>query len=318
MENSQAAFFATLGKPLTPVAAEATAGADLWEYANKHRSRIETAIKHSLPLAPAAIQTTFNEAVFRAIFPGGKRLRPVITLLGAELYGADPAEVLPAAVAVEFIHTSSLIFDDLPSMDDSSERRGEIALHEAFGEGLATLVAIGFLNASYKLVTLNNAGDPERSLQAIGEAVECIGPSGMIGGQALDLLYAERPAGTARELAAGEHLKNLKTTSLIRLALKLGAIHAHVGSSELSSLDTFADLLGLAYQKSDDLIDLKDDAARIAAKDNLSLDLREKIIRRELDQTVTAAKELIRSDLPQCRASECLLQLSDYIRTRVS
>ena len=156
--------------------------AELWQYVEKHRSQIEKSLHEHLPLAPPKIETQFNEAVEYALFSGGKRLRPVLTLLGAELFGGKAEIIMPAAIAGEFIHTSSLIFDDLPCMDNSSERRGKTSVHEKFGEGLAILVAIGFLNASYALVFVNHAGLPERAMLAHAEIVECIGASGMLGG----------------------------------------------------------------------------------------------------------------------------------------
>ena len=131
--------------------------AELWQYIEKHRAQIEKSLREHLPLAPPKIETRFNEAVEYALFSGGKRLRPVLTLLGAELFGGKPELMMPAAVAGEFIHTSSLIFDDLPCMDNAPERRGKTSLHEKFGEGLAVLVAIGFLNASYGLIFVNHA-----------------------------------------------------------------------------------------------------------------------------------------------------------------
>ncbi|MDQ3089298.1 MAG: polyprenyl synthetase family protein, partial [Acidobacteriota bacterium] len=130
--------------------------ADLWQYVEKHKPNIEKSLREHLPLAPPNIETQFNEAVEYALFSGGKRLRPVLTLLGAELFGGTAEIILPSAVAVEFIHTSSLIFDDLPCMDNADKRRGKTSLHEKFGEGLAVLVAIGFLNASYALVFVNH------------------------------------------------------------------------------------------------------------------------------------------------------------------
>jgi geranylgeranyl diphosphate synthase type II len=104
--------------------------AGLWHYVEKYKPQIETELQNFLPLAPSQIETEFNKALEYALFPGGKRLRPVLTLLGAEVVGGNAKSVLPAAIAVEFIHSSSLIFDDLPCMDNSAERRGKISLHE--------------------------------------------------------------------------------------------------------------------------------------------------------------------------------------------
>jgi geranylgeranyl diphosphate synthase type II len=92
---------------------------DLWKYVEKHKPQIEESLREHLPLAPPQVETRFNEAVRYALFSGGKRLRPVLTLLGAELFGGKPEDIMPVAAAVEFIHTSSLIFDDLPCMDNA-------------------------------------------------------------------------------------------------------------------------------------------------------------------------------------------------------
>jgi geranylgeranyl diphosphate synthase type II len=156
---------------------------ELWQYAEKHRARIDKSLREFLPLAPPQIETKFNEAVEYALFSGGKRLRPVLTLLGAELVGGRAEQFIPAAVAGEFIHTSSLIFDDLPAMDNASERRGKTSLHEKFGEGLAILVAIGFLNSAYGLVFKKHKNQPELAIAAHSEIVECVGASGMLLGE---------------------------------------------------------------------------------------------------------------------------------------
>jgi geranylgeranyl diphosphate synthase, type II len=146
---------------------------DLWQYIELHKPQIEAALREYLPLAPPNIETQFNEAAEYSLFSGGKRLRPVLTLLGAELVGGKTDLIVPSAVAVEFIHTSSLIFDDLPAMDNSRQRRGKTSVHEKFGEGLAILVAIGFLNAAYGLIFVNHSGMPERAMAAHAEIIEC-------------------------------------------------------------------------------------------------------------------------------------------------
>src|SRR5688572_28247486 len=186
------------------------AQAELWQYVEKHRPQIENALREYLPLAPPKIETEFNEAVKYALFSGGKRLRPVLTLLGAELFGGRAETMLPAAVAGEFIHTSSLIFDDLPCMDNAAQRRGKTSLHEKFGEGLAILVAIGFLNAAYGLVFVNHLEMPERAIAAHAEMVECVGASGMIGGQSVDLALAKSAGANVSENYDFEQVRNLK------------------------------------------------------------------------------------------------------------
>lgn len=234
--------------------------ADLWRYVGKVKPHIEKSLHENLPLAPAALGTDFNEALAYALFPGGKRLRPVLTLLAAELVGGEREKVLPAAAAVEFVHTSSLIFDDLPCMDDADERRGKSCLHQKFGEGNAVLVALGLLNASYNLVFAGVENDcmmcATAAIKAHRELTECIGAAGMVGGQSIDLAIAKSDGFDADRF---ETLKNLKTSALMRMALRLGAILSGANENQLKALSRFAELLGDAYQTSDDLLDLQED-----------------------------------------------------------
>ena len=244
---------------------------ELWQYVERHRPQIENALREHLPLAPANIETKFNEAVEYALFSGGKRLRPVLTLLGAELVGGKTDLIVPAACAVEFIHTSSLIFDDLPCMDNAVERRGKTSLHEKFGEGLAVLVGIGFLNAAYGLVFVNHSGLPERAMAAHAEIVECVGASGMVGGQSVDLALAKGAGASDEADYESESIRNLKTSALMRLALRVGAILAAANYLELAQLSRYAELLGDAYQLSDDLIDWQEDGEIFAGNKTFAI-----------------------------------------------
>jgi geranylgeranyl diphosphate synthase type II len=288
--------------------------AELWQYIEKHRSQIEKSLREFLPLAPPKIETQFNEAVEYALFSGGKRLRPVLTLLGAELFGGKPEIIMPAAVAGEFIHTSSLIFDDLPCMDNAPERRGKTSLHEKFSEGLAILVAIGFLNASYGLVFVNHVGMPERAMQAHAEIVECVGASGMIGGQSVDLALAKGGSANDSENFDFEEVRNLKTSALMRLSLRVGAILAGAGYMELAQLSRFAELLGDAYQLSDDLLDLEEDG-EIFAEKHFALN-HEKSAQVKLKSIVEDAKRILIANFPSNEARICLIQLTDYLAER--
>ena len=291
--------------------------AELWQYVERHRPQIEKSLREFLPLAPPRIETQFNEAVEYALFSGGKRLRPVLTLLGAELFGVKAETVLPAAVAGEFIHTSSLIFDDLPCMDNASERRGKTSLHEKFGEGLAILVAIGFLNASYGLVFVNHVALPERAMQAHAELVECIGASGMLGGQSVDLALA-KGAGESSNMEF-ESVRNLKTSALMRLSLRVGAILAGASHLDLVTLSRFAELLGDAYQLSDDLIDLEEDGAIFGDEQKtFVISQGEDSANLQLKQKVESAKRMLVDNFLPGEARSCLIQLTDYLAERKS
>lgn len=291
--------------------------AALWQYVEKHRPQIEKSLREHLPLAPPKIETRFNEAVEYALFSGGKRLRPVLTLLGAELFGGKPETMMPAAAAGEFIHTSSLIFDDLPCMDNAPERRGKTSVHEKFGEGLAILVAIGFLNASYSLVFVNHANLPERAMLAHAELVECVGASGMIGGQSVDLALAKGAGGGSNE--DFEAVRNLKTSALMRLSLRVGAILAGASHFDLASLSRFAELMGDAYQLSDDLIDLEEDGAIFAdTQKTFAITEGGRAANLQLQKIVAEAKRILVDNFPPSEARGCLIQLTDYLADRKS
>ena len=297
------------------IATETISEGGLWTYIERHRPSIELALELNLPLAPPEIETEFNEAVRYLIFPGGKRLRPVLTMLGAELTGGAAENVMHAAAAVEFIHTSSIIFDDLPCMDNSRERRGRLSLHEKFGEGLSTLVAIGFLNHSYRLVTFDGRGDAERSVEAVLEIVNCVGPAGMVGGQSVDLNIqrAECRICAVRET---RQVQNLKTSSLIRLCLSLGAILSGADAENISHLSRFADHLGHAYQLSDDIIDVERDASANGGVDSKKVNCELNLLQAELKVAAERSKAIIMDNFTPCEARTCLFQLVDYVATR--
>ena len=151
-------------------------------------------------------------------------------------------------------------------MDNASERRGKTSLHEKFGEGLAILVAIGFLNSAYGLVFVNHKNSPELAIAAHTEIVECVGAAGMLGGQSVDLALAKGASFNVNSNDNFESVRNLKTSALMRLSLRVGAILAGANQLELSHLSHFAELLGDAYQLSDDLIDLEEDREIFAEK----------------------------------------------------
>ncbi len=288
---------------------------DLWQYVERYKSAIEKSLREFLPLAPPNIETQFNEAVEYALFSGGKRLRPVLTLLGAELFGGKTETMMPSAVAVEFIHTSSLIFDDLPCMDNAPERRGVTSLHEKFGEGLAVLVGIGFLNAAYGLIFVNHANLPERAMLAHHEIVECVGASGMLGGQSVDLALA-KGAGESSNYDY-ESVRNLKTSALMRLSLRVGAILAGASHLDLAKLSRFAEHLGDAYQLSDDLIDLEEDAAIFGDEQKTyAIEQGKDSANRRLQKIVEDAKRILIDNFPTSESRGCLIQLTDYLADR--
>ncbi|HKG21498.1 MAG TPA: polyprenyl synthetase family protein [Blastocatellia bacterium] len=218
----------------------------------RHRRPLEEALAEYLPVTSLRAASRLNKALDYALFPGGKRLRPMLTLLGAQAAGGAPLESLRAACAIEYVHTSSIILDDLPAMDDADLRRGRAALHLAFGEDLATLAALALLNQAYALLAraASAGGAPDAAGRLVAEAASCIGANGMIGGQVSDL----ECDGSRDDLNALE-TRSLKTAALMRLTLSAGALACGASEEDSKALACFGESLGTAYQIQDDLLD---------------------------------------------------------------
>ncbi len=212
------------------------------------RGPVEAALRRSLPVSRLARASRLNEALEYAVFPGGKRLRPALALLASRLAGASRAQALGVACAVEFLHTSSLILDDLPSMDDADMRRARPSLHLVYGEGVAVLAAVALLNQSYAL--LSDASCAGGGARLLCEAAHCVGPDGMVGGQVVDL---ETRAGAADEEALAS--RDMKTVALMRLMMTAGALACGAGAVETLTLARFGECFGRAYQVCDDVWD---------------------------------------------------------------
>jgi geranylgeranyl diphosphate synthase type II len=199
------------------------------------------------------------EAVLRAMHYAltgpGKRLRPVLTLLVADLFGSRAEAVLDVACAVEMVHACSLIFDDLPAMDDAARRRGRPTVHLAYGEDVALLAGLALLNRAYALVA---EGAQRLALRRyttedmIHHLAAAIGTGGLIGGQALDL--SSRPEDL--DLSLLEYIHSHKTGALFMAAGELGAMAADAKRRDLEVISRYAKNLGLAFQISDDLLDV--------------------------------------------------------------
>lgn len=290
----------------------------MWAYKREVDPLIESALAHHLPVVASPAHKLFNEALNYAVFPGGKRLRPVLTLLGAELVGGTQRDVLPAAVAVEFLHNSSLIFDDLPCMDDAAERRGRVALHVRYGEGVAVLVALALMNKAYGLVLSGANVEPARAVEAHGELVSCVGAEGMVGGQFVDLAVAHHDEGDAAP-RPHERMSSLKTSALFRLTLKLGAILSGASATELEVVHRFADILGEAFQITDDIADLREDEATAnatARRPTQAAQHGAHHASRRAAALVAEAKQLLVAEFGRTRPALLLSALANYVAAR--
>jgi geranylgeranyl diphosphate synthase, type II len=188
-------------------------------------------------------------------------------------------------------------------------------LHEKYGEGLAVLVAIALLNASYGLVFESTNIAAERQIAAHKGLIDCIGASGLVGGQSVDLAVAKLEK-TSFSDADFESIRNLKTSSLMRLALRVGAILSGADYLQLNALSRFAELLGNAYQMSDDLIDLNEDLEQKQDTFTLKQGISEAKFR--LKSLIDDAKEVLRSEFGNISSCNLLCALADYIAERKS
>jgi geranylgeranyl diphosphate synthase type II len=265
----------------------------LADYIGAQCRRVDAALERFLP-APPACPPGLSEAMRYSLFAGGKRFRPVLALAAAEEVAAGPALrgpharalapedarrlAMPAACAIEMIHTYSLIHDDLPAMDDDTLRRGRPTLHVAHGEGTAILAGDGLLTEAFALLAREPADEgPEllaRRMRTIAEIARAAGALGMVGGQAIDLAAAGAMeggrSGGGFDLDRLRGMHAMKTGALIRASAVAGAVMAGAAPAAIDAVAEYAAALGLAFQIVDDILDVEgstEDLGKTAGKD---------------------------------------------------
>ncbi len=197
-----------------------------------------------------------NQSMYYSLVGGGKRIRPVLALASAETVGGNPELIAPAAVALELIHTYSLIHDDLPAMDNDDYRRGRLSNHKVFGEANAILAGDGLLTYAFELLADPQLGQPERQLRIIRDVAIAAGKTGMVGGQVADV------AGEGKSLTLNEieEIHKAKTGALLTASARLGGILAGGTEEQILALTCYAQALGLAFQIKDDILDVVGDS----------------------------------------------------------
>ena len=210
-----------------------------------------------LPL-PASLDPHFEEAIRHVLDNPGSLVRPRIVFQGGIAYGLENTRAMDLAIALEYFHTASLLFDDLPCMDNAIERRGAPCVHLAYGEAGAILAALALINRAYALSWRAASGSSSSSQsRALAYIERCLGVEGLLNGQSLDLHYTTLPH--TREIT--ERIARGKTVSLIRLTLVLPAILGEAAEREIQLLERIALYWGLSYQIVDDLKDVLQTAA---------------------------------------------------------
>lgn len=229
------------------------------EQLKQYVAQVERGIAAHVPDAGTR-PNRLHAAMRYSLEAGGKRLRPVLVLAAAELFSGDATPAVPAAVAVECIHTYSLIHDDLPCMDNDDLRRGRPTAHKAFDEATALLAGDALLTHAFALLAQAYAGDTALAHALVLELAKAAGSERLIGGQIEDLLAEKKADATAEEL---EYIHLNKTAAMIEASLVMGGMVGGAAASELDTLRRSGRDIGLAFQIVDDVLDATADSATL-------------------------------------------------------
>ena len=289
---------------------------DFKAYLGQAKDRVEAALDGSLaPERPESLR----DAMRYSLLAGGKRLRPILCLAACELAGGDAAQAMPTAVALEMIHTMSLMHDDLPAMDDDDLRRGRPTNHKVYGEAVASLAGDALLPRAFEMVALRSPGVPaERLLKVVGELSLVAGAPGLVGGQVVDL----ESEGKEVDLETLEYIHLHKTGALLSACVITGAMIGGADDDLITALRTYARGIGLAFQIIDDILDITASSevlGKTAGKDLIAdkttypklLGLDES--RKRADALVGEAKDALK---PWAEKARPLLALADFITSR--
>lgn len=234
---------------------------DIKAYLKDIATRVDDALDNCLPDEDRMPQS-LHKAMRYSIFAGGKRIRPVLMMAACDAVGGNRDNVIPAACAMEMIHTYSLIHDDLPAMDDDDFRRGQPTNHKVFGEANAILAGDALLTEAFVLLANDQSGgsiDPEvrrRVIQIVAKAAGC---AGMVGGQVVDM----ESEGKDIDLPTLEYIHIHKTGALIKASITIGALLGGADAESLKKLSRYGELAGLAFQIADDILDVTADQSEL-------------------------------------------------------
>ena len=229
-------------------------------YLAVERRLVDAALRRFMPI-PGTVPTTVRRAMTYSLFPGGKRLRPILAITACRALRGRVNDVLPSAAAIEMIHTYSLIHDDLPALDDDDLRRGQATSHKVFGEATAILAGDALLTHAFETMATYPRGTRlvARRLRALETLSRAAGVSGMIGGQVMDL-ESEGKSYTYRTL---NRIHTRKTGALISASVQIGGIVGGARPAQIRMLRRYGDGIGLAFQVIDDILDLEGSPDRL-------------------------------------------------------
>jgi geranylgeranyl diphosphate synthase type II len=226
----------------------------------RDRRLVDATLRRFLP-RPGSVPVTVRRAMAYSLFPGGKRLRPILSIAACRALGGRVPDVLPMGAAIEMIHTYSLIHDDLPALDNDDLRRGRATSHRVFGEAMAILAGDALLTHAFQVAASHPADGrlADRKVRAMALLARAAGVTGMIGGQVMDLEAEGRPY----SFAALVRIHRGKTGALISAAVQIGGIMAGGRADDVRALSDYGDQVGLAFQIIDDILDREGSTDRL-------------------------------------------------------
>ena len=224
---------------------------ELWK---ERQQLVEEQLVRELEQEPP-LDAHLAESMRYSLMAGGKRLRPILLMAAADAVGAKGTDYLTAACALEMIHTYSLIHDDLPAMDNDDYRRGKLTNHKVYGDGMAVLAGDALLTLAFEVIARQKHTDPATLLRVVQEISTAAGMNGMVGGPAIDL----ESEGHRLPMQELQKMHMGKTGALFRAALRSGAILAGATEGQLAALTSYAEGFGLAFQITDDILDVTGD-----------------------------------------------------------
>lgn len=232
-------------------------------------ANIEDLLNDYMPKVEGYQKTIFDSMNY-SLKAGGKRLRPILTLEACKLVGGNEKDAYPFAVAIEMIHTYSLIHDDLPALDNDDLRRGRKTNHKVYGEAMAILAGDGLLNYAYEIMLRESLskGESEKYLKAINEIAKASGIYGMIGGQVVDI----ESEGKSIDMEKLDFIHMNKTAAIIIGCMRAGAIIGGASEEELENVTKYAKNIGLSFQIVDDILDIVGDEAKLGKKVGSDID----------------------------------------------
>ncbi|HMM21275.1 MAG TPA: polyprenyl synthetase family protein [Selenomonadales bacterium] len=291
----------------------------LKEYIRRKAALIDQSLDELLP-SQDTYPPVIYEAMRYSIFAGGKRLRPVLLMAAADAAGGNGETFRHVACGLEMIHTYSLIHDDLPAMDNDDYRRGKLTNHKVYGEGMAVLAGDGLLTAAFEVMLDQPGVDPAVLVRVVREIALAAGPRGMVGGQAVDLISE----GRAIDGKTLTFMHRAKTGAMFRASIRAGALLAGASEEQLAALTEYAEQFGLAFQITDDILDVTGTQEKIGKP--VGSDVRNQKVTYVTLYSILAARQLARESVDKALSelegfggeAEILRELVKYLLSRDS